>query len=107
MYRECTKCCYTEIQLAGHNPLDAARWEQWQREDVTVGDKVYKNAIKKKICGTVKQLDEKFKHELESFGSHQYNWLHQAGKFREIKEKVAENEMVLHIDFPRELWMQT
>lgn len=96
MYRECTKCCFDETQLAEHNLLDAARWEQRQREDVTVGDKVYKNWVKKT---TVEQLVEKFRHELEGLGSHQYKWLPQTRKFREIKEKVTENEMVLHIDF--------
>lgn len=48
---------------------------------------------------SVEQLVEEYRHELELIRSHQYNWLHQAEKFSEIKESVADNEMVLHIGF--------
>lgn len=40
----------TQAHPQGPNTLDAARWEHWQREDVTVSDKVYKNSIKKTKC---------------------------------------------------------
>lgn len=98
MYRTCTKCCFEEVQLGEHNPVDAATWGHWTKEEVTVGEKTYKNWIKKTKSGSVEQLKEEFRHELESIASHQYNWIHQAGKICEMKEKVAEDEIVLHMD---------
>ncbi len=99
MYRTCTECCFEEVQLAEYNLLDSARWECWAKEDVTVGDRVFKNWVKKSKSGTVENLVEQFRLEIESIGSHQFNWLHQAEQFREMKENVAQNEIVLHIDF--------
>ncbi len=73
MYRTCTECSFEEVQLAEYNPLDSARWECWAKEDVTVGDRVFKNWVKKSKSGTVENLVEQFRLELESIGSHQFN----------------------------------
>ena len=70
MKRQCTNCCFDEVQLNTHDTSELARWEQWQREDVTVGDKVYKNWVKKGVSGTLGQLAEAFYHALESIASH-------------------------------------
>ncbi|KAK0141203.1 hypothetical protein N1851_021796 [Merluccius polli] len=80
MSRQCTICCFDEVQLNLHNPSDLARWEQWQREEVTVGEKVYKNWVKKGVSGTLRELADTFLHDLESIASHQFNWMHQAGE---------------------------
>lgn len=88
MYRQCTDCCFNEVQLNLQNPTEFARWEQWQREEVTVGEKVYKNWVKKGVSGTLGQLAETFQHDLESIASHQFNWTHQTEKIR-VKRKVA------------------
>lgn len=32
MRRECTECCFDEVQFADHNPNGKATWEHWQRE---------------------------------------------------------------------------
>ena len=99
MARTCTDCCFDEVQFATHNPDDRARWEQWGKEDVVVGDKNYKNWVKKQENGTVGKLIEEFHKALEGIAIHQFNWIHQAQKFRHLKENVKENEMVLHVDF--------
>ena len=96
MKRQCTNCCFDEVQLNTHDTSELARWEQWQREDVTVGDKVYKNWVKKGVSGTLGQLAEAFYHALESIASHQFNWMHQARKIRELKENLQENDLASH-----------
>lgn len=96
MERTCTECCYDEVQIAIYNPDDRARWEHWAKEDVVVGDKTYKNWVKKTENGTVGKLVEEFNKELEGIAIHQFNWLHQAQKFRHLKENLKDNEMVLH-----------
>ncbi|KAF3860135.1 hypothetical protein F7725_000390 [Dissostichus mawsoni] len=53
MNRTCKKCCYDEIKLAAYNPDERARWEHWTKEDVVVGNKTYKNWVKKTENGTV------------------------------------------------------
>ncbi|XP_010783826.1 uncharacterized protein isoform X2 [Notothenia coriiceps] len=99
MERTCTECCFDECQLATHNLDDRARWEHWAKEDVVVGDKTYKNWVKKTENGTVKGLVEEFQKQLEGIAIHQFKWLHQAKKFRHLKEHLKENQMVLHVDF--------
>ncbi|KAK0151918.1 hypothetical protein N1851_006722 [Merluccius polli] len=99
MERTCTECCYDEVQIAIHNPDDRARWEHWAKEDLVVGDKTYKNWVKKTENGTIGKLVEEFNKQLEGIGIHQFNWLHQAQKFRHLKENLKDNEMVLHVDF--------
>ena len=66
---------------------------------MTVGDKVYKNWVKKGVSGTLGQLAEAFYHALESIASDQFNWMHQARKIREFKGNLQENDLALHIDF--------
>lgn len=53
-----------KVQLAEYNPLHSARWECWAKEDVTVGDRVFKNWVKKSKSGTVENLVEQFRLEL-------------------------------------------
>ena len=98
MERTCTECCYDEVQIAIHNPDDRARWEHWAKEDVVVGDKTYKNWVKKTENGTMGKLVQEFNKRLEGIAIHQFNWLHQALKFRHLKENLKDNKMVLHVD---------
>ena len=49
MQRVCTKCCYDEPNLQDHNPADTATWEQWEKQDVVVGERSYKNWVKLEI----------------------------------------------------------
>ena len=74
---------------------DRARWEHFSKEDVVVGDRTYKNWVKKTETGTVGQLVEEFHRELEAIAIHHFNWLHQAQKFRNLKE----NEIVPQVYF--------
>lgn len=99
MYRQCTNCCFDEVRLNSHNPDEFARWEQWERVKVTVGEKVFTNWVKKGVEGTLGKLAETFQRDLESIASHQFNWMHQSAKMRELKEKLQENDLVLHVDF--------
>lgn len=99
MNRTCTKCCYDKIKLAAYNPDVRARWEHWTKEDVVVGNKTYKNWVKKTENGTVSKLVEEFNRELDAIAIHHFNWLHQAQKFRQLKDNLRENEIVLHVDF--------
>ncbi|XP_026100440.1 uncharacterized protein LOC113071286 isoform X2 [Carassius auratus] len=99
MQRVCTKCCYDEPDLQDHNPADTPTWEQWEKQDVVVGERSYKNWVKKKKRGTVGELTGVFNQRLNAIASHQLNWLHQVKQFRHIKENIHANEMVLHIDF--------
>ena len=99
MQRVCTKFCYDEPNLQDHDPADTATWEQWEKQDVVVGERSYKNWVKKKKRGTVGELTVVFNQSLNRIASHQLNWLHQVKQFRHIKENIHPNEMVLHIDF--------
>lgn len=99
MHRQCPECCFDEVQLGDHSPTDTATWEQWEKEDVLVGEKTYKNWVKKSKRGTLGELHDLFQRGLEEIASHQFNWLHQVQQFRHIKENLKNNEMVLHIDF--------
>ncbi|XP_067233683.1 uncharacterized protein [Chanodichthys erythropterus] len=56
MYRQCTNCCFDEVRLKSHNPDEFARWEQWERVKVTVGEKVFTNWVKKGVEGTLGKL---------------------------------------------------
>ena len=91
MQRVCTKCCYDEPNLQDHNPADTATWEQWEKQDVVVGERSYKNWVKKKKRGTVGELTNVFNQRLNAIGSHQLNWLHQVKQFRHIKENIHPN----------------
>ncbi|KAK1898989.1 Presequence translocated-associated motor subunit PAM17 mitochondrial [Dissostichus eleginoides] len=57
MNRTCTKCCYDEIKLVAYNPDERARWEHWTKEDVVVGNKTYKNWVKKTENGEIYYRD--------------------------------------------------
>ena len=65
---------------------------------MVVGDRTYKNWVKKTETGTVGQLVEEFHRELEAIAIHHFNWLHQTQKFRHLKANLKENKLVLHID---------
>lgn len=45
------------------------------------------------------ELTELIQRELEEIAVHQFNWLHQVQQFRQIKDNLKTNEMVLHVDF--------
>lgn len=100
MQRLCPNCCFDEVQLNDHSQSDSATWEQWEKVDAEVGGKIYKNWIKKKTeRGTLVELIELFQKGLEAIAGHQFNWLHQVQQFKQIKENLKVNEMVLHVDF--------
>ncbi|KAK1902639.1 Ufm1-specific protease [Dissostichus eleginoides] len=62
-------------------------------------DKTYTNWVKKTENGTVAKLVEEFNRELDAIAIHHFNWLHQAQKFRQLKDNLRETELVLHVDF--------
>ncbi|KAI9546584.1 hypothetical protein NQZ68_025746, partial [Dissostichus eleginoides] len=82
--------------LAAYNPDERARWEHWTKEDVVVGNKTYQNWVKKTENGTVSKLVEEFIRELDAIAIHHFNWLHQAQKFRQLKDNLRENEIRAH-----------
>ena len=99
MRRQCTECCFELAKVRAHDPAESVTWEQWQKEDVTVGEKTYKNWVKRTKRGSVGNLLEVFQKDLEELAGHHYNWIHQIRQFQHLKENLHSKEMVLHIDF--------
>lgn len=99
MRRQCTECCFEEVKFREHNPTERVTWEQWQREPITVGEKTYKNWVKRTKAGSIGELLVVIQKDLEELANHHFNWIHQVREFRHLKENLQNNEMVLHIDF--------
>ena len=99
MYRVCAKCCYTEVKVRTPEVEETVTWHQWIRKPVSEEQKTYINFVKEEKNGTYSELLDLFNKKLDSLAKHHYNWLHQASVCRALKEKLREDEVVLHVDF--------
>ncbi|XP_063737744.1 uncharacterized protein LOC134863258 isoform X1 [Eleginops maclovinus] len=99
MHRLCTKCCYTEMEPLLPDESGQVSWSQWQREKVCTDGKTYSHFVKKTLTGTWADLVKSFNEKLDRLAKHQYTWIHQVEKCREVKNSLKHHEAVVHMDF--------
>lgn len=101
MYRTRAKCCYNEIEFKG--PLEATliTWQQWSAVVSSEEGKTFTNFEKVIQSGKSDDLLALLNKMLDSFAKHFFNWLHQVKTLRELKDTLREDEVCIHVDFPK------
>ena len=111
MYGECTICKNAQLPIRytdGVTAQDEIWWWEWNskaEEREKKGDKDNQDkytvhfTIKEKVVGSVDHLVNEFCKDLPKYKKHTYNIKHQYRKYREIRENLKEDEVLLHIDF--------
>ncbi|KAF3850507.1 hypothetical protein F7725_012279, partial [Dissostichus mawsoni] len=71
MFRQCAKCCYSDIESAIPQNTEQITWHQWQRERVCSEWKTYSHFVKKPVTGTWEDLLKSFNEKLDALAKHQ------------------------------------
>ncbi|XP_076594582.1 uncharacterized protein LOC143325434 isoform X2 [Chaetodon auriga] len=99
MYRLCTKC-NNKIAVEVCDDTEEIVWEQFVKEKKTLkSGKEVPHYLKKRMPGTVKDLVQLFNTKIDLLARHQFNWISQAEKCRQLKDSLSEEEVVVHMDF--------
>lgn len=109
MYRECITCFGTPLQVRPFEEESQVWWHQWkskvEEREKTLRDGTTKKFMvhlttKEKIYGTLRQLLDDFSTSLNTkMGQHVFNIKHQYATLRRLKDNLAANEVLLHVDF--------
>ena len=70
MFRQCAKCCYSEMEPAIPNDTGLVSWHQWQREKVSSEGKIYSHFVKREVTGKWEDLLKSFNEKLERMAKH-------------------------------------
>jgi hypothetical protein len=106
MYRECAVCKDLRVPFQPYEQTDQTIWEEWRVVDHEYVNKSTrkiektKRVQKVKIEGTVDGLDDRFEENVvRKLARHVFNIRHQYQQLKLKKESLAQNEMLMHIDF--------
>ncbi|XP_041961131.1 FK506-binding protein 5-like [Alosa sapidissima] len=99
MFRQCAKCCYSEIELAIPQNTGLVTWHQWQRERVCSEGKTFPHFVKRALTGKWEDLLKSFNEKLDALAKHQYIWIYQVEQCRALKNSLQDHEAVVHMDF--------
>lgn len=105
MYRDCSQCGEKSIEFSQSHSSDddVVVWAEWVTESDTYEKgteiKPVKRTIKKTQRGTVHELKSKLVSDMATFSTHVFNIRHQFRAYRHLKETLAHDEIVVHIDF--------
>lgn len=98
MFRQCAKCCYSEIEPAMPQNSGLVTWHQWERERVCSEGKTFSHFVKRSTR-TWEDLLKSFNEKLDALAKHQYIWIHQVEQCRGLKNSLQDHEAVVHMDF--------
>ncbi|CAG9787763.1 unnamed protein product [Diatraea saccharalis] len=105
MYSECTVCAEKKINYdySSTNQDANISWIEWNLKnheyDKNGVKKVSKRMLKEIKQDSLKNLTEKFETEFKAYKVHLFNITHQYSTYRELKDNLKSNEMILHCDF--------
>jgi len=108
MYRECDHCRDKVIATSAGDPGVQTYWDKWvtcrhEGEKKYPSDEVelVKFSVTEKCTetGTVNQLIEEFSSELQKACRHFFNVYHQYKTLRKLRQNLANDEIVVHMDF--------
>ncbi|XP_014677784.1 PREDICTED: uncharacterized protein LOC106817620 isoform X2 [Priapulus caudatus] len=106
MYRDCDECKDRRVPFQPYEQTDQVIWEEWRVVDHEYMNKTTKKIDKTKrtekvkLEGTMDELTDRFEENLgRKLARHVFNIRHQYQQLKLKKESLAENEMLMHIDF--------
>lgn len=109
MYRTCSTCQDKKIPLNDQvNLSKQTTWKMWKNrqneipvkgKDGQMGTKLTNRVVKEIEHGTLENLDIEINQEVQKVCRHVYNIGHQYKVLRNLKEKLTEEEVIIHIDF--------
>ncbi|XP_042269619.1 uncharacterized protein LOC121898523 [Thunnus maccoyii] len=99
VFRQCAKCCYSEMEPAIPNDTGLVSWHQWQKEKVSSEGKIYSHFVKREVTGKWEDLLKSFNEKLERLTKHHYTWIHQVEQCRALKNSLRNHEALVHMDF--------
>ena len=101
MYRECKKC--EKLQLEAENITEEqVNWFEWTNKRIEKGGpspKIITMNVKEKKQGSKEILAEELNKDLQRACRHIFNINHQYQAMALLKEKMADTEALIHIDF--------
>jgi hypothetical protein len=107
MYRECKKCKDKTIVNANYDEGTIVEWYEWkskrvEKEKMQKGDKstvTVSVVVKEKESGAAQHLLTDFQEELQKGCKHLFNINHQYRALRSLKEKLTDDDIIIHVDF--------
>jgi len=104
MSRECDECENKRVQFRDNvDETHTTVWSEWtvQKESYEKDGQVQttKRTAKVNKKGTVGELKTVFSEEMTKFGEHVFKIRHQFRQYRDLKETLTNEEVVVHVDY--------
>ncbi|KAL7407295.1 hypothetical protein ABVT39_006367 [Epinephelus coioides] len=99
VYGVCGECSITAVQLVRPTTADSIAVTQWSTEVNKDDEKKSTVTVKKEVMLTEDEAVEQFQNRMAKFHDHIFNICWQYRAYRELREKLADNKYLIHIDF--------
>ncbi len=104
MYSECNVCKDDYVPpIKGVDVTTDVSWEQWKsvKEQRVINGEARQLTVTKKIQvqGTIDQLFDAVNQSMPKFKRHQFTMIHQQTFYSKLRENLAPNDCMIHIDF--------
>ena len=105
MYRECKCCNDKKVPVTSFQNGKMVEWFQWNTKrveketNIPGGTKTVSVTLKEREKGTIDTLITEFQSEMDRTCKHLFNITHQYLAVRQLKSKLTNKDILLHIDF--------
>lgn len=105
MYRTCNTCKNKSVTIGAHEIGKMVEWLEWKTKKLEKTEpngeviRTYSITVRETERGAVGVLIDEFQDDLKKMTKHLFNIKHQYKAIRKLKEKLTNEDILVHVDF--------